>query len=466
MSVRIPTEILELVISATIHLKAITGNPEFSITSILCTCRRWYDVGVKTLWADISLRSHAKLTKLADPKNGDLYHQVRSLTIHIDIVEPQKYNGPNFNVVYLEGYEYIIKNGSSETQGWWKALWDLTSAIKQMVSLRSFSLFVHGSNMTAGSEGFFFQATDIKNLIANLPQNVSHLEIDTHGYERHEWQGSSHHICAALAQNLHSLEHLRLRLARLCPALIPFIASNPQMKTVDINLVAPTYLSTIKPCLAEPDELVERTSLEVQYERSASVRREMVTALDTIRASAPTLQRLDIIDAKPSLGGDDCFAIVKRDLLANKTTTCPHDYIRLPNNKDGMLVELRVPGGLLDPTKAHDPTSEPTSEAIFVPPGLVGDAVEGRSWVQTVEGYRFPAEYANSQPGKRYRYLRMYDTKEEILEKYRPRQGPAFTDLWRKETEAGRPLLKARVTDGVGEVEPLYREHLQTQQSS
>ena len=97
-----------------------------------------------------------------------------------------------------------------------------------------------------------------------------------------------------------------------------------------------------------------------------------------------------------------------------------------------------------------------------IPFRLVGDVVEGTTWVQTVEGFRFPTELAASTQGKNFRYAPLpCSTRGKLSAQHR--LGHDFTTIWSREAEAGRPLLKVRVTDGVGDVEPLHMEEYRTE---
>ena len=234
-----------------------------------------------------------------------------------------------------------------------------------------------------------------------------------------------------------------------------------RLQTLDVNLVGPYFWSRNRPCGADSDKPLDADPFLVCNNPAATVRKVVVKALQLIPRN--TLKRLRVIDAQLKGLAGDSIMMCSRDLLSDKTVSCPYESMQ---GSDRDYHEMRMPAFEVQSescrldTLEHDAKSTHTNVASvshFAKAYVLDRAVEGRTWIQTLEGSRFPIEYADTPAGRQHEYIAdIRLPREDVVE--RMGMQDSTTDLWKREAASGRRLLQARITNGLGDVPPLARE--------
>ena len=162
-----PTELLELIFKIVAEDNAL--NTDGFLTNLLCVCQRWRDIGLRTVWTNVTL-SPVKLAKFTD-LSLQTNHQglVRSLTVSIPHITPaltaawDYADGQPLSNLYLEDPYTLMLRGNAGTRSLWKNLSKLATIIPKMVSMTTFSFYVteQASEKYAGPEGFWLRRGDL-----------------------------------------------------------------------------------------------------------------------------------------------------------------------------------------------------------------------------------------------------------------------------------------------------------------
>ena len=470
MESRMPLEILELLIKAILQDHSLIQA--VGLARVLCVCKRWLAVGTYLIWTDIALRSPQAVQKFASSPISSNHLITRSLTINLDPVTADQRPRVRFSEdTYIEGFAHINQHGSKETRSLWESLDALIPKLSAFHNLLSLSLFIRSALHHEAACGFWLRARDVCDIIEHLPDSVQHLELDTHGYEEQRKGPHDEHACHQLARRLPQLLDLRLRLKWVCKALFVSNAAL-RIRTLDLNLVQPYHWSDYELCDHRVDLQANRTP-EFERERLEMLRKEVMNSLRPL-ASTSTLERLQIIEGDSIFGASRAPTIIRRDLLHDVTVTCPYNGVfRLDGKADADVCDIRLPIQPYVTAVQEDPSDKRADDGIaqdsvsyLVKPQDLDVLVEGPTWVETSGGARFPAAYAASQQGTKHDFLTgPKGVGFEGSQERNTLQQNNFDDLWERESEAGRWLLRARVSKGVTDDEPIFRERLESEKT-
>ena len=212
-----PQELLRLVLDQVKQNSLIDGDGNF--LNALTTCRLWYRIGEELLWTDVSL-DDCQLEKFVRTSHTGVVW-TRSLTIKLS---PLYYVHRRPACYWVAEKSAMLATFRSLIA--WKALRVLPQIINTMGRLESFSFAVSAYYKVGAMDDFFLVRDDLQTILKSLPNSVGHLELDTFCYDR---EGGSDpekgHLCHTLREMIPRLLNLRLRLASLCPKLIP--SNNP-----------------------------------------------------------------------------------------------------------------------------------------------------------------------------------------------------------------------------------------------
>jgi hypothetical protein len=291
-------------------------------------------------------------------------------------------------------------------------------------------------------------------VVNNLPRSLRCLELDSFGGDRMAESTPEHHLCEAVSKRLHNLEHVRLGLSLLCPAILPLhVPTVSRLRTFDIHLHSPCFHIVGPPCCSGPHG---DCVAEFPYGRPDKIDLLLPALTQLLKQGA--LSRLQVLESRPSMMKEVGSSIDKHDILADTTSICPFMYIYSHSNSSFYVIELRLPGSpLLDEPGNHKdearslPRRGPDESHLWEGTEYVFASVEGDTWVKTAHGSRFPRE-SRLRDG--------FETFDEWAEDRLTRSqlhelGVTIDDipLWKAEAKANRSLRLASVTSELGEVQ-------------
>ena len=163
---------------------------------------------------------------------------------------------------HRSGFGFLINTDAAptvRTQSATRALRALPRILSTMQILDSFSFTFSSYRHLGAIQDFFFRRDDVRAILEATPKSVRHLELDTFCYDREGSSTTSGHLCHTLREMLPRLLNLRLRLAYLCPELIPRndLQSLPKAgrglnrtegKTIIINTISDQFVSPTSTC--------------------------------------------------------------------------------------------------------------------------------------------------------------------------------------------------------------------------
>lgn len=221
---KLPVEVLHTILE---HAKN-TRRPERFFSCLLC-CHLWHDIGLPLMYKEILVYKWNMLRFLyISSKNLGL---VKFLTVSVTITR--------------DDWQYFP--GGFESR-----LCELSRVLPRMINLSTLS-FTYSDFMPRHPRPIVMGRSAITELVRNLPESCVNLEIDANGLDIREI--TTPHLCDALRDVLPQLQHLRLRLADICPGIfamgfnedgttahrstvMPVVA--PFLKTLVINCCANT----------------------------------------------------------------------------------------------------------------------------------------------------------------------------------------------------------------------------------
>ncbi|PGH26471.1 hypothetical protein AJ80_01784 [Polytolypa hystricis UAMH7299] len=219
--------------------------PLSSFLPCLLTCREWYDTALPLLCHDIVIRSsnlRAFTKNFPASRSGSL---VRSLTICVNESTPNLPPSGAGAVVGGGLADYVLAlYGNSDMKNTWSQLRELPHVIAHLTRLTTFSFVVDFSRLASPS---WVPRSDIAAILTRLPASCVNLEVDTRTFDACCPSVVHHpglHLCEVLGTLLPHLHHLRLRLNRLCPALISDLAYQED-SAADINFHSAPHLRTL-----------------------------------------------------------------------------------------------------------------------------------------------------------------------------------------------------------------------------
>lgn len=445
MDTSIPADVLQLVLATIIRANKVRIETKF--TGLLCVCQRWRNIGAGLLWRDIVLTNQ----QINDFANciGTFAHCTLSLTLRID---PTCYR---LDFSRIPAVDMDVEAASEATEKLWTALRRLPQQLSRMHQLTTFSLKVQAQTCGPAAKGFFLRSEDIVSVIQGLPPTVKNLELDTHSYDRTSQDSSEHHICSAIGSRLSKLRHLRVRLARMCSELLEVptqLRPSPEsgkgcIPALDIVINTIDYENESKATTCgTPYEGRKWAPGNNVRDKGEDLGRTLVRDFSSIVAghASCNFNTLSIVEARrlrPAGGACDrrFSTIIKREILAQKTTRTP--FSRVDHRKPIWHIRTRD-----KKSQDHDNI------------GNIYDLIElaeGRPWINTAEGSRFPAAYFNEDLRFKHMGVRLPVIRDK--ESHMQLEQSIFM-LWEKEKKCGRTLLHQEEVDGLEEARCIMRD--------
>lgn len=345
---------------------------------------------------------------------------IRALTVNIDydcLVSPfQECQHDNSRSIH----------DSLAAQTLWTYLRNLARALQHMTALTTFAFIVVRPKCT-----FWLPRDILTDLVQNLPHQCRNLELDTDSLDRvREEIGVDEHLCKAISRAIPNLQHLRLRLTAMCPALF-HAASAPILETVSVNCIGSNPLhGGLQTCRVLPEAPATATD-----ENGQDAAPHIAESLrDLAAASCPRLKLATVTDLTHCNWHDrsthHCYSI--RDALVNKTYALP--LVRILWG-EGCNMLLRTRDG-------EEYISDRTTTPLLA---------ESQAWKETTDGLRLPASFflGENSPytAKSLHILTVDEWKEQNPKKSCP--------LWANEKKTGCRLLDATTFEGLGTHGPL-----------
>ena len=447
-----PTELLELLF--TFVAEDAVLNSDGLLTTLLCVCSRWRDIGTRTIWTNITLNP-TKLASFTDSTTGSTYHSlVRSLTLLIPHIKPaltgawNYADGPPPFEIYLEDPFTLVPRGNDGTRRLWENLSKLAVILPRMTAMTSFSFYVtEQSSEFRYAYGFWLRRSDLQAILEALPETVTDIEVDTKGFD----QCYSHdkHMCPQIASLISKCKNIRIRLSRMCTEVIPTNIDNKQLESVVINLLQPDHHAATKDCgmVEDDDRRTGTTSFVV--ERCIMLRQCLTFKLRFVKQDCPSLKCLRLIDSVgESLPPKPGFSTINiRDFLAENTISYPLCLLQPTRVVDNKYALRTMKEGSCQDSCGKFEELEQT--------------IEGSPWVETVAGNRLALINASSHAQRQFK-LKDFTLEEPSV--YQARSGISC-ELWDLERRAGRTLLFTREVEGFPDVEVLEREILEDEGS-
>jgi hypothetical protein len=431
MADTLSSEILELVLG---NILRPTGDEDGSSTvDVLCVCKLWGEIGQRLLWRDLVLRDGMQMIKLAERPQPSNLSRVISLTLTFSPFEAEITPDPH-KFIIEEDLAFVQKHGNRKTRQLWLGLEQLLSILPQMTQLTNFSFYTQKHEEMTAPDGFWLLHEQVYGLIKALPSSVRYLELDTRCWENLEAPKATENICDLIAKRFHILEHVRLRLAHLCPGL--FTSSNT-LRTLVINMTNGMYRTETQECgvsgsIRDWDTMEERDNV------GRTTRRTLVETIPSSLAESPNVKKLLLLDSK--FYNDGYYDIICVRDLVNSTTrvslascisdidhkvlSCPAVHVRYFNH-DGE--ETDAAGHIAD----------------------VEELLEDETWASTEQGSRLPAALKDTLEGRTYKWAKYdrYFNTQEISEKYGPQQLEAFGTGQIRRTKKVHPFVVDHVDD-------------------
>ncbi|KAH8647897.1 hypothetical protein BX600DRAFT_475996 [Xylariales sp. PMI_506] len=253
----------------------------------------------------------------------------------------------------------------------------LTERLLGMAKLRSFSLYAPESLPM----GLWMPASAIVATLSALPETCVSLEIDVRDtHDRRGFAFNDAHICLAIRARLPTLRFLRLNLFEICPEIAGLWTDAPEPAAAFEPAAAPDLTE----CLIKVQEPWGSSPMrhsQVCGRRRIPCAPTMATALKAFASSgdAPRLRRLLVMDVLPTAGFNSFGAVVRRDVLAERSFALPFIDVVGPRSKvDGALIRLPDPSG-----------GDKTRDVVTSAQGVRGLA-EKNAWGEAHNGTRLP----------------------------------------------------------------------------
>ncbi|KAI1141234.1 hypothetical protein F5Y05DRAFT_409791 [Hypoxylon sp. FL0543] len=373
------------------------------VPSALC-CRKWLPLVLSVLYGDVVLTPK----RLAKFGKNCADHRIRSLTLRLD--------------VDIDVNPYDPSEAQQTVESRLQAVRQLCRRIMRM-SPAALSILVSFPCPIRVLQ-------DIPSILGNLPACCESLEVDVTSGEL-----ADPHLCDSIRAILPRLQHLRLRLPILCPAIFSAepldqnapsqVIRAPKLKTCVINVsrYPPDHWSYMgawaTPCNCTFNGPQDQTPCALP---------PILPALkDFARLNSTNLERLWVMDVEaPHPSQPRSWAAwVRRDFISNTSHPIP----------------VTTAGGVgNDPSFARVPSPknlDRTQDWFSSPEGLEMLA-EGRTWVGTTSGARLPITMLREHQ----------ETRRTVTRELFQKRSGITCMLWRKEDESGEKLLP----EGPGEL--------------
>lgn len=364
-----PTELLELLFTFVAGDAAL--NSDGLLTTLLCVCSRWRDIGTRVIWTNISLNPE-KLARFAGSTSGSTYHSlVRSLTLFIPQIRPRLKADWNYAneepplQLYLEDHVLLGPQGNVDTRCLWANLKKLAILLPEMASMTSFSFYVKEKESYYNTipEGFWLRRSELQAMLEALPESVKDLEIDTKGFDRS--YVLDRHLCPQIASLISRCTNVRLRFSRICKEIIPTTLETGELETLVISTPHPAWRSGTKDCeMQEDGTRKSETSLSIKQHYS-QLRKTLTTALFRVEKGCENIKCLRLMD---SIG----LTINRRDLLSRTTSSWPLNFLCTNSQADVYYAIRTLQDGLWQDSCGRLEELE--------------ESIEGSPWVETTAG--------------------------------------------------------------------------------
>ncbi|OCL03755.1 hypothetical protein AOQ84DRAFT_381306 [Glonium stellatum] len=187
----LPSELL-LDIFERLRSTSSTGT----MTAFLLCCRAWHDISASVLYThvavDSKLNSNSALSLFI--RQRTYLGLVQSLTLRI-------------HQSHLMGFSIKLPKAYDRSEG-------LNAILPSMSNLKTFSLVLEEQ---VGKD-YAIPSDITAKLLKSLPETVINLELDSYGLD--DIGVSGIHLCQEIGALIPRLQFLRLRISRLCPALL------------------------------------------------------------------------------------------------------------------------------------------------------------------------------------------------------------------------------------------------------
>ncbi|OTB04984.1 hypothetical protein M426DRAFT_320294 [Hypoxylon sp. CI-4A] len=388
------------------------------VPSILC-CRKWRQLALSVLYSDVVL-THGRLARFVENRCTD--HEIRSLTLRLDALRID----PN--------------DPSGAKQAVEPKLEALRRLCPQITKTKLLSL-----SFVINLQYPFTASREIAAILHHLPASCESLEIDVrYGGVVHnlaaDSQGAHLHLCDSIRAALPRLQHLRLRLPVICPAVfsaaevLPGQAVRaPMLKTCIVNLsLRPPgpYLSQGVRATSCSDDTT-RVPYIGQMDELPSALPSVVPALKAFaRLNSENLERLWVLDVEsrqqhPAARRHPWAAWVRRDFLSDASLPIPVANIG-GQERDAWLARL------------PSPTTPGNTQDYLSFPDVLETLAEGSTWITTTSGARLPISMLREHQ----------DTRRALTKAQFRKRSRLNCVLWRNEDVTGERLLP----EGPGEL--------------
>lgn len=421
----LPIELLELLLK---HVLDEGSYDDFM--NALCVDSTWHATGTRLLWSHVVLRNVHQVLKFSCLNGNRHLSQLKSLSIRI-------------RPPFLWEKEYDDANTTRLSQ----SLQSLAPILPALTSLTTFSFYVATNGQEFAPPGLAIRRCDLYQILNLLPPTVKNLEIDTKAREQNHPDDENLHVCDLLKERLPHLISLRLRLRRICPSLL---TQSKSLRDITISMVTCFGWTDARECLDPEEDQIGDWPPHKQA-IGKSTRRSLVTTMQGMKDKMPNLEHAVLFDAEYMDTFEEKQAVHslrKRDFMTNTTTVWPlfrlHKVIYADEDYDRRISVLRV------------------SQKGDGHPDIIGNIsdleeyVEGPTWAITTKGSRFPPRYKDSCGGRDLQW----DTAHDVWKRDELPDEPTFVcEMWVDEARAERSLIHAFTSEGLGEGEPLLRNH-------
>ena len=378
-----------------------------SFANFLLTCRRGYNIGLPMFCNAIALHDNNLEAFLTGFPSRNL-HLVRFLTVELT----------DCTYVFLD---YLARQRQH------RRLQRLAVVLTQMVNLSTFS-FIYNDRTCPNPRQEQIPGYIIAGLVDGLPMSCVNLEIDTHGLD--DFEPLAAHLCDSLRHVLPRLQHLRLRMGWICPAIFVTGGTTETFVTGlrDPGELRPVVASSLKTVVMNYRIGLWNSRCCGDFDRHSAY----VPFLEILPEMAalgafPAIERLWIV-YKPHIQfmAPQYISYKRCDVIQNQTWAIPFISATCPNvaqNRNVCLI--RTPEGR--EVLTHDDYLE--------------QFIEGETWVTIPNGCSVPAAAIGTRGLISSNPLPVVD-----LAPYQPFFDQCtcnFHLLWRNERITGRQLMSA-----------------------
>ncbi|KAI0882618.1 uncharacterized protein GGS22DRAFT_169895 [Annulohypoxylon maeteangense] len=379
----------------------------------LTVCRQWYEIVVPVLYRHIVLNTD-NVELFASRFNLQHASYVRSLTLRP--TQPT-----------LSSYDLSSIIAANAELG--RRLLRLEPLLGSLDRLLSFSL--HVPAIVPERCRFKISARSIIGLVNSIPQSCVNIEIDSGGYDRNIIAGGEEaHVCECLRLLLPRMNHVRIHLSLVCPALVGVMATPYQY---EMDSLTPAKFPHLRSFLINCSEkntsnsicLPAKTKDTPLYRHSIHPWPAMTSALQRFVDTPDCCPASALIRIHTTAGKDMANLGIHNTMVVcdiNSHTTHAFPIVEIsPHRRFGWLVRFDDSEGIITTSR-----------------GLV-DVAEGQLWKTLMGGARLPSPIADSEAQG---ILEVPIVEEAV---WRAKNPEIDCALWNNEALVGRKLLHAEI---------------------